>query len=187
MATGIPSFDRTVLETLPLMRRVSRPDVGVVYGEGTMPPEVSTVDEQGHAHRAVSSMGPFTIRLIWAIRLLGLMTVGVTDGRGVMPSGPPTRTAAVAARRETIVLFPCRVWPPDPGTPWQDQWPNESGSVPSPLQVENRHLAKGLVLCHSFMLGYTDFSLQRASSIFICQSTPRWVLLTSAAQARSRC
>lgn len=30
-----------------------------------------------------------------------------------------------------------------------------------------------LVLCHNLILGYTDFSLQRASSILICQSTPR--------------
>ena len=47
--------------------------------------------------------------------------------------------------------------------------------------------AIALVLCHSFILGYTDFSLQRASSIFICQSTPRWVSLTSSDQARIRC
>ncbi len=104
----------------------------------------SSVSAGGSLISSLREIGPFTIRPIWAIRLLGLMTVGVTDGRGVMPSGPPTRTVAVAARRETIVLFPCRVWPPDPGTPWQDQWPNESGSVPSPLQVEYRHLAKGL-------------------------------------------
>jgi uncharacterized DUF497 family protein len=45
----------------------------------------------------------------------------------------------------------------------------------------------GLVLCHSFILGYTDFSLHWASSIFICQSTPRWVLLTSSDHARIRC
>lgn len=32
---------------------------------------------------------------------------------------------------------------------------------------------KLLVLCHSRILGYIDLSLQRASSIFICQSTPR--------------
>ena len=100
--------------------------------------------QRGSLISSLREIGPFTIRPIWAIRLLGLMTVGVTDRHGVMPSGPPTRTVAVAARRETIVLFPCRVWPPDPGTPWQDQWPNESGSVPSPLQVEYRHLAKGL-------------------------------------------
>src|SRR5262249_43831725 len=41
----------------------------------------------------------------------------------------------------------------------------------------------GLVLCHSLILGWTDASLQRASSIFICQSTPRCVLLMSDDQA----
>ena len=30
----------------------------------------------------------------------------------------------------------------------------------------------GLVVCHILILGYTVFSLDRASSIFICQSTP---------------
>jgi len=40
-----------------------------------------------------------------------------------------------------------------------------------------------LVLCHSLMFGYTDFSLHRASSIFICQSTPRCAALTSVDQA----
>ena len=52
-------------------------------------------------------------------------------------------------------------------------------------------LARGLgldrlVLCHSLILGYADFSLQRASSIFIYQSTPRCVSLTSADEARMR-
>src|SRR6516164_1137911 len=43
--------------------------------------------------------------------------------------------------------------------------------------------AEQLVLCHSFIVGYTDFSFVRASSIFICQSTPRCVALTSFDQA----
>ena len=41
-----------------------------------------------------------------------------------------------------------------------------------------------LVLCHDLILGSTDFSLQRASSIFICQSTPRCAALISLDQAR---
>ena len=40
-----------------------------------------------------------------------------------------------------------------------------------------------LVLCHRIILGYTDFSLQRASSIFICQSTPRCWSFRSVDQA----
>ena len=40
-----------------------------------------------------------------------------------------------------------------------------------------------LVLRYSLILGYTDVSFVRASSIFICQSTPRWVSLMSVAHA----
>ena len=45
-----------------------------------------------------------------------------------------------------------------------------------------------LVVRHVRMFGYTDLSLQRASSTFICQSTPRCVPLTSMDHAdTSRC
>ena len=42
-----------------------------------------------------------------------------------------------------------------------------------PKADSTRLLLNGLVLSHVLILGYTDLSLQRASSIFICQSTPR--------------
>jgi hypothetical protein len=40
-----------------------------------------------------------------------------------------------------------------------------------------------LVLCYDLILGYTDLSFVRASSIFICHSTPRCVWLTCSCQA----
>ncbi len=49
--------------------------------------------------------------------------------------------------------------------------------------LQNPKMGKILVLCHALMFGYTDFSLHRASSIFICQSTPRCAALTSVDQA----
>jgi hypothetical protein len=45
-----------------------------------------------------------------------------------------------------------------------------------PVQVELRRLSlqtNSLVLCHSLIFGWTEVSLPRASSIVICQSTPR--------------
>jgi hypothetical protein len=42
-----------------------------------------------------------------------------------------------------------------------------------------RPAGHSLVLCHSLIVSYTDFGFVRASSIFICQSTPRYVALTS--------
>ena len=53
------------------------------------------------------------------------------------------------------------------------------GSLPSILKVESSLL----VLRHIIILGYTDLSLQRASSVLICQSTPRCLRFTSVAQA----
>ena len=49
--------------------------------------------------------------------------------------------------------------------------------------AQRTELALRLVLCHSWILGYTNFSLHGASSIFICQSTPRCPALTSVDQA----
>ena len=51
-------------------------------------------------------------------------------------------------------------------------------------EILHRHRAvcrqsDGLVVRHSIILGYTDFSLQRASSTSICQSTPRCMLVMS--------
>ena len=40
-------------------------------------------------------------------------------------------------------------------------------------------MKNALVVRHVIIFGYTDLSLQRASSTFICQSTPRCVPLTS--------
>jgi hypothetical protein len=46
----------------------------------------------------------------------------------------------------------------------------EIASLIDPLGLDPR---KELVLRHNLIFGYTEVSLPRASSIFICQSTPR--------------
>ena len=43
----------------------------------------------------------------------------------------------------------------------------------APMESFFASMKKELVLCHSLIFGYTEASFPRASSIFICQSTPR--------------
>jgi hypothetical protein len=52
-----PSFNRTVLETLPLMRRRQMLNALVALGDGPTRPQMSALDKQGRVDKGVSSMG----------------------------------------------------------------------------------------------------------------------------------